>query len=456
MNASRLKTLVLVIWGIIIVLCGVVSIWAFTSPDILAGLGMNEKGPSARAIPNIATPSPIALPPTPRNPGVVYLPSATARFATEIPTTPTPTFGSTLAIVQYSVTLPADFDPLTGLKPANPDILNRRPIAVKISSFPRSLVRPVQTGLSRADVAYEYFIGDDHLTRFIAVFYSQDAERAGPVRSGRFFDEHIMRMYHASLVYGYADKRVETYLEESDLKPLLFLERPDTCPPLCAVEGVDAEVRLFVNTAGVGAKLTDNSHQNLRAALFAPILYPLALPGINRIYTHYSIYSYNYWEYDPEQQVYKRFSDASDATSFAQGEVYTPHIDNLTGAQVTADNVIVLLVPHLFHNEFDRADLMIDISLKGSGDAYLFRDGRMIKATWVRDQVNQPIQLVDSEGKPVPMKAGVTFYQVIDPESTIKQNDTSIEFFFSIPPLTVTTTASPWGYMTPTRTPKKH
>jgi hypothetical protein len=357
--------------------------------------------------------------------------------------------------VQYYATLPADFDPLTGLKPANPDILNRRPIAVKISNFPREMVRPVQSGLTRADVVYEYYI-EDQLTRFIAVFYSQDAERAGPVRSGRYFDEHIMRMYHAALVYGYADKRVQTYLEESDLLPLLFLERPDTCPPLCGNSNKNAEIRLFVDTAGVGSKLSDNSHQNLRAALFAPLLYPPNLPAINRIYTHYSIRSYNYWEYDPAQQIYKRFSDASDATSLAQGEVYTPLFDSLTGEQVAANNIIVLVVPNLFHNEFDRADQVFDISLKGSGDGYLFRNGRMIKVTWVRDQINQPIQLVDSESKPVPMQAGVTFYQVINPESTMKQNDTNIEFSFSIPPLTVTPTASPWGYLTPTRTPKKH
>ena len=456
MNAARLKTLVLVIWGIIIALCGVMAIGASTSPDVRAGLGLNGNNPIAGTIPNSATPSLIALPPTPQKPGIIYLPSATARYATEIPTTPTPTFGATLAMVQYSSTLPADFNPLTGLKPANPDILNRRPIAVKISSFPRGLVRPVQTGLSRADVAYEYFIGDDHLTRFIAVFYSQDAERAGPVRSGRYFDEYIMRMYHSALVYGHADKRVQDHLLESDLRPLLFEEQANYFPPLWDSGSKNAENRLFVDTAGVGPKLSDNSHQELRAALFAPIIYPLALPTIARIYTHYSIYSYNYWEYDPAERVYKRFSDASNAASFTQGEVYTPHIDNLTGAQITADNVVVLIVPHIFHNEFDRADALIDISLNGSGDAYLFRDGRMLKATWVRDLVNQPIQLVDGQGKLVPMKAGVTFYQVIDPESTIKQNDTSIEFLFSIPPLTVTPTPSPWGYVTPTRTPKKH
>jgi len=327
-------------------------------------------------------------------------------------------------------------------------------VAVKISTFPREMVRPVQTGLSRADVVYEYYI-EDGLTRFIAVFYAQDAERAGPVRSGRYFDEHIMRMYHASLVYGYADKRVQKHLEESDLRPLLFLEGPNTIPPFQFLERANAEIRLFINTAGVGAKLTDNSHQSLRAPLFANLIYPESFPAVNRIYTRYSIYSYNYWEYDPALKLYKRFVDLIDATSFTEGEVYTPQIDNLTGAQLTANNVVTLVVPHKFKNEFDRADQLFDIQLIGSGEAYLFRDGRMVNAIWTRDEINQPIQLTDVHGNPVPLKAGNTFYQVINPESSLSQSENSIEFYFWIPPRKLTPTPWPFGYMTPTKTPKK-
>jgi hypothetical protein len=357
-------------------------------------------------------------------------------------------------MAQYSITLSPDFCPLTGQRPTDPAILNRRPIAVKISSFPRGMVRPVQSGLSRADVAYEYYI-EDGLTRFIAVFYSRDAERAGPVRSGRYFDEYVMRMYHSSLVYGHADKRVQTHLHESDLKSLLFEEQQYYFPPFWDSGSKNAENRLFVDTSGVGPKLSNNSRQELRAALFAPIIYPGALPAIYRIYTHYSIYSYNYWEFDPARQVYLRFSDANDAASFTQGEIYTPHIDHLTSEQIAADNVVVLIVPHLFHNEFDREDQVFDISLNGSGEAFVFREGRMIKANWVRDQVDQPILLVDANGSPVPLKAGVTFYQVINPESSIEQAENRIEFFFSIPPRHLTPTPSPWGYKTPTKTPRK-
>jgi hypothetical protein len=453
MKASRLKTLVVALWGAILLLGGLLGLWFLSSQTIQPVAGLNLPAPAPGT----------SLQPTPRPsktpvhaPGIIYLPSATARYATPYPVTASPTFNLPPIQVEYSVTLPAGADPLTGLIPANPDNLNRRPVSVKISTFPREMVRPVQSGLSKADVVYEYYI-EDGLTRFIAVFYSQDAEHAGPVRSGRYFDEHIMRMYHASLVYGYADKRVQKHLENSDLLPMLFLERPDTCPPLCGVENRNAEIRLFVNTAGVGAKLSDNSRQPLRASLFASLFAPLSYPTINRIYTHYSVYSYNYWEYDPAQQVYKRFSDLSDATGFAQGEVYTPHIDNLTGAQLTTDNVVVLMVPHNFHNEFDRWDQVFDIALTGTGEAYLFREGRMIPATWLRDRLDQPIQLIDTSNKLIPLKPGVTFYQVINPESGVSQTDTSMEFFFWTPPRRITPTPSPFDFSaSPTPTKRKH
>lgn len=401
------------------------------------------------------TPRQISQNATP-SPGILYLPSATARAATAMPVTPTAPFTIPLPMAQYAVTLGPDANPLTGLIPADPAILNRRPVAVKISSFPRGLVRPYQTGLTQADLVFEYYI-EDGLTRFIAVFYSRDASRAGPVRSGRYFDEYIMRMYHSALVYGHADKRVEDHLLESDLRPYLFEEQNNYFPPLWDSGSKNAENRLFVDTAGVGSKLSNNSRQSLRPPLFASLLYPQSLPAIDRIYTHYSIYSYNYWEYDPASKMYKRFVDAADATSLGQGEVYTAQIDNLNGTQFSADNIVVLVVPHIFHNEFDRADQVLDIALQGTGSAYVFRNGRMIKATWTRDQIDQPIQLKDEKGLAVPMKAGVTCYQVIDPESTISQTDGTMDFRFFIQLFKVTPTPTPFGWEpTPTPTKVKH
>ena len=119
-------------------------------------------------------------------------------------------------------------NPLTGLTVTNPELLARRPMVIKITQYPR-YTRP-QSGLSLADVVYEYYI-EDKVTRFIAIFYGNDAEQVGPVRSGRFFDEHIARMYQAFFVFKYADPRVYDYFKESDLADYLVVPGNGSCPP---------------------------------------------------------------------------------------------------------------------------------------------------------------------------------------------------------------------------------
>jgi hypothetical protein len=445
MKTSRLKILAIGIWT------GILLVGALFALLLAAGDRMGTAfGLGAPITPTTPQPTrtPSRTPTPPRQ--IIYLPSATARPVSATPTLPTSTPVTPLAISQF---YPAsDGNPLTGLS-ADSNLLDRRPVAVKISTFPRG-VRAYQSGLTLADVAYEYYI-EDGLTRFIAVFYGQDASRAGPVRSGRYFDEHIMRMYHSVLVFANADERVETYLiDQAELKPFLFLLRPDNCPPMCRDTSITGYNNVFVDTTGVGAKISDNSKQELREMFFGPLVFPAGFPVITKIYTHYSQFSYGYWEYDPEKTLYLRYSDAKDAEALNVGEAYQPHIDNLNGNQVSARNVVVLVVPHNFNNEYDREDQVFNIQLLGSGTAYIFREGRMILGAWMRDKVNQPIQLVDKDRNPIPLQPGVTFYQVVNPQSTYRQSGETIEFLFSIPPRSVTLTPTPQGFK-PTPTPKK-
>ena len=122
----------------------------------------------------------------------------------------------------------ADVNPLTGMPAADPDLLGRRPLVIKISNYPRD-IRP-QYGLNEADVVYEYYI-EWADTRFIGVFYGNDASQIGPVRSGRYFDEHITRMYHGYYVFNYADPREYTYYQGSDLQPFMVVPGNTSCPP---------------------------------------------------------------------------------------------------------------------------------------------------------------------------------------------------------------------------------
>jgi hypothetical protein len=329
-------------------------------------------------------------------------------------------------------------NPLTGLPFADPALAERRPMAIKITNAP-DYVRP-QSGLTLADVVYEYYIewGD---TRFIGVFYGNDAKIAGPVRSGRFFDEHILRMYNAYLVYKFSDPREKEYFYSSDFANYLVVPGISACPPFFVGEYArDSYNNVFFNTEKFGACLEktglDNSRPPLRNGFFSPLA-PASALVVNRIYTHYSAYSYNYWEYDAATHKYFRYQEAHDEYDPERGRrfppVYAPLTDAATNLPVTTDNLIVIFVPHTFANQNQADDEIYHIDPIDSGQAFVFRDGYAYPARWYRTDIDQPILVATLNGTPIFLRPGRTFFQVIGESSTYTQKDNDWFFQFQTP-----------------------
>ncbi len=436
MKTTFLKKLLFGLWGSILLFGGGLTYWLISSGNIDILLAQPQPFSAAQAPPALTMTPPAATRPPSPTPTETNTPRPTLFFPTS---TLVPLIGLP-GPINTTGKLPSNVSPLTGLQVPDEQILNRRPVAVKIVNYPRT-VRAYQFGLMRADIVYEYYI-EDGISRFVAIYYGQNAEKAGPVRSGRYFDEHIMRMYHAALVFANADKRVEDYLLESDLKPLLFLERNSLCPPLCRDKSISGFNNLFVDTAGVGLLLSSNERQDIRPSFFYHVPTVSGSAQILRIETEYSAYAYHYWEYDGLTKSYYRYSDTIDARDGKEKE-YAQHIDQLTKEAVRTKNLVILIVPHLFNNYYDRQDQVFNISLLGEGEAYLFREGVLFKGKWIRDAIDQPIRLVDASGNILPFSTGNTFFTVLNPESTVTQDGSTMKFVFWIPPRSFTPTPSP-------------
>jgi hypothetical protein len=324
-------------------------------------------------------------------------------------------------------------NPLTGLPVNNPALLERRPIAVKVGNSP-DYVRP-QSGLSLADVVYEYYIewGD---SRFIAIFYGNDSPHVGPVRSGRYFDEHVTHMYNAFLVFKFADPRELTYLRASDLANYLITPGFGACPPFVdGVVGREDYNNYFFDTSQWAKcavkKGVDNVRHAISGGFFSQEVPPSALV-VNKIYTYFSIYNYHYWQYDAFFHKYFRYQEANDMVN-GRREAYAPLSDAQTGLPVTADNVVILFVPYTFATENEAEDEVYHVDLIDSGNAYVFRDGVAIPATWNRIDEYQPILLTTLLGTPIYLHPGQTFYEVIGTTSSYTQNGTDWLFQFATP-----------------------
>lgn len=390
-----------------------------------------------------ASPTPTPFQPQPGSVDSPYASSVFPQLELTFTPYPTPVFSApaNLSPLQIAPTIEGTSNnalaelnnPLTGLPPADPSLLNRRPMVIKIANAP-DYVR-AQSGLSMADAAFEYYIEWGE-TRFIAVYYGNDLERVGPVRSGRFFDEHVARMYHAYLVFKYADRREFDYLKAGTLSDFLVVPGNGACPPfVVGKQQRDTYNNIFFNTIKFADCLAqegkDNSRPTLRSGFFSDAAVESAL-AVNRIFVYYSPQSFGYWNYDATRRKYFRYQEAQDITG-NQPETYVPLMDAETGLPVTADNVIVLFVPHLFANTFDQEDEVYHIDLADSGQAFVFRDGIAVPARWQRTDADQPLLLTTLKGTPIYLRPGRTFYQVIGETSTYSQNGTDWRFTFSTP-----------------------
>jgi hypothetical protein len=344
--------------------------------------------------------------------------------------TPSPTATPVYPVEGYGPDgFPANINPLTGLEVADPALLDRRPLAIKVPNLPRS-VRP-QWGLSLADMVYEYYT-EEGSTRFIALFLGNNAEIVGPIRSARFFDGNIIRMYQAIMAFGSGDQRVRNRLYSAEYANRLVSEYPAKCPPMCRYEpgGVDY---LITNTAELTAYAKqqgfDNGRQDLDGMLFNYAV-PAGGQPADHVYARFSSGVYNRWDYDPAAGKFLRNSETANSANGVQDEAYAPLTDRLTGQPITADNVVVILMPHEYYSVVPE---MVDMQFSGTGTAYAFRDGQAYKVIWSRPTAESVLSLVGEDGQPFPFKPGTTWVEVMGIYSKMEQKENDWRFTFSIP-----------------------
>jgi len=336
---------------------------------------------------------------------VEQTPLAESASPTDLPNLPTPqSINETLPTPspQPLVELAPGINPLTGLRVEDSALLTRRPVMVKVSNYPRT-GRP-HMGLSAADLVFEYYIGYGY-NRFVGLYFGQDAERVGPVRSGRLVDAQLAEMYQSILFYGNADSRVDETLI-GELGPRALAEKYLPSPPKYRIEGDMAEITLFTNTRELSEyyrKLNPNGqyNQDLRGMIFAETVHPVNQPA-SFIAVQFSRQARGEWHYNKDTGQYERWIETDPPAS---GPIpMVPLIDRANNRQITAANVILIFATY---TEF--APTLHDIALfdQFAGKrAVVFRDGVRIEGTWKLSGNGRPVQFYNNWGLPLTLKPG--------------------------------------------------
>lgn len=350
------------------------------------------------------------------------VPSATAT-ETLVPTatetaapsaTPEPTF-----IAVGPADFPEDVNPLTGLPVENPELLSRRPVMVKVSNFPRE-GRP-HAGLSFADIVFDYYIGEG-TNRFLALYYGTDAEKVGPVRSGRLIDGMLVNLYQGILGFSGADQWTVFPYISSILGTRAITQGPNTCPGLCDDGPLHTVTSVFADTAALGKygeQVHNTSAPNVKQLLegnaFDSQAPETGTTG-ETLTVQFNIQNLADWRYDPVTGKYLRWIESVDLN---QNITMVPLIDRITEEQLAFSNVVVLFAPYT-----ERAPTLHEVGMWNNWEgqrAVLFRDGKAIEGVWKTASNDRPPQFYTPDGAPLAFKPGNTWIVVTGIYSTLQE-----------------------------------
>lgn len=292
-------------------------------------------------------------------------------------------------------------NPLTGVVSYAPqDWQNRPALSIKIGNHPSE--RP-QSGLDRADVVYEELV-EGGVTRFLAVFLTNQSTRVGPVRSVRTVDHKIIQPLGGLFAYSGGVPPVISELRETpgitDVGANVVggayrrdsnREAPynlyTSTDPLWSGRTAAAPKPQFEFLASDEDPAT-GGQEDANEVRFA-----FAGNGTQLRYA-----------FDSETGRYERYN--ADAPHVVEGEG--------DGVHLAFTNVVVQIVGVSRGSTVDRAgELTTDIKMIGTGPAVLFRGGKAIRGQWRRPGVGEPTRFVSSSGETLKLAPGTTVVELL-------------------------------------------
>lgn len=357
--------------------------------------------------------------------------------------------------------------PLTGADAPEDVDLQRPVLAVKIDNASRA--RP-QAGLESADVVYEELV-EGGITRFLAIFHCRDAERLGPVRSGRMVDPDLLQQY-APVLFAYSGANDSVLGKVASTPGVVDLQHGKLGSAYFRQPGRPAPHNLFTSTEAIrGAAAAQSVQGDPRTGfVFDGDLLKTgegderSAEKAGRLVTRRDPGEHDEREVpvtdvtddargdgdraDPGDGPEPPDNPAGNAPpddpaggrvafSYASGGVvvsygYDPqellYVRSVGGRPhssearepLTAVNVLVLKVdvkPGLVISAGGATSP--DIAVTGEGEAVVLRAGEAVRGRWRRSTPNSPFQVVDAGGDPIALAPGNMWINLVPSDQPV-------------------------------------
>lgn len=302
-----------------------------------------------------------------------------------------------------------------------------RPLGIMIENHKES--RP-QSGLSYADVVYE-IVSEGGITRFLGVFFCQDAGTVGPVRSVRtYFLDFISEYGNFPLfahvgganVPGPTDAlgQIENYGWQAynDLNqfsigfPVFWRDYERLGHPVQTEHTVYSTTEKLWNVGKERGLTNVDKEGGEWDDSFTPYSFKDETDLDRKPQTQIVSFSFwrgygDYevrWEYDKNTNSYMRFN----------GNL--PHLDFNTKKQLVAKNVAILSMQE---TQLGDAEKHLLYKTRGTGRAVVFRDGERIDGTWSKRDREAHTIIRNASGEEVKFNRGAIWFEILPTGSTI-------------------------------------
>ncbi|MFZ5352875.1 MAG: DUF3048 domain-containing protein [Bacillota bacterium] len=275
-----------------------------------------------------------------------------------------------------------------------------RPIAVMIDN--QAAARP-QSGISKAEIVYEFPV-EGKITRYLAIFHHNEADKIGPVRSARpYFIDEAME-YNAVYVHCGGSEQA---LSDIDSLKVDALNDLNGDPCFWRSKDRSAPHNLYTSTKLMREVIATKKKENSPAPQYFSFnneftgLDGKAVKGISIRYDKNYVPSF---EYDESNKLFYRMINGKN------------DIDKETGEKISTVNIIVEMVGVKVLDDVGR----LEVSNIGKGRGYYMTGGKLIEVEWSKSSRKSKTVYKDLKGNEIKLNTGNTWIQIVPNYATIE------------------------------------
>ena len=287
---------------------------------------------------------------------------------------------------------------INGLPVDDPELMDRRVLAVKIDNHPRA--RP-QSGINEAEMVIEVLV--EGITRFITIWHESDVDYLGPNRSGRPTDASLLPAFNQpTFVISGAQAWVQGVIRSKDISLIKELSEGTF-----RISSRSSPHNLYVDTFTL--RETADGREYPDEPPTGPIWefgeMPADAVAVDSIDMNFSG-NHVVWEWDSRTNTFNRFVGGQPSEWIDQ--------DGTTGQLAYPVLVALYVDQYTARPPSGQAGVPLPSShTTGEGRAFVFADGRVVEGTWEREEETDWFTLRTDDGAIIPVPPGKIWLSLV-------------------------------------------